>query len=104
MLVAASTPYEFSAWGKYKQDQAVAELLTGLATAPERMQRVQTLMCLLLLSLVATLIFCKLGNQRRLVLLWAWLTLFPVAGPLPHISHFLAISADSLTDFENGHL
>ena len=38
----------------------------------------------LLLSLVATLIFCKLGSQRGLVLLWAWLTLFPVAGPFAH--------------------
>jgi hypothetical protein len=26
----------------------------------------------------------RFGNQRRRVLLWAWLTLFPVAGPLPH--------------------
>ena len=53
------------------QADAGAERFTGLLTAPERIQRVQTFICLLLLSLVATLIFCKFGNQRRLVLLWA---------------------------------
>jgi len=26
----------------------------------------------------------RFGNQRRRVLLLAWLTLFPVEGPLPH--------------------
>jgi len=27
---------------------------------------------------------CRFGNHLRRVLLWAWLTLFPVEGPLPH--------------------
>jgi hypothetical protein len=27
---------------------------------------------------------CKFGSQRRLVLLFAWLTLLPTAGRLPH--------------------
>ena len=27
----------------------------------------------------------RFGSQRRRVLLCAWLTLFPVAGPLPHV-------------------
>src|SRR5690348_11873954 len=35
-------------------------------------------------SLVATRTVCRLGYQRRLVLLFAWLTLLPVTGPLPH--------------------
>ena len=63
----------------------------GLTTAPERMQRVHTRAWILLPPLVAILTRCKFGSQRRLVLLWAWLTLLPVTGPLPHISHFFAM-------------
>lgn len=64
---------------------------TGFTTAPDRMQRVQTRICLELPPTVATRTFCRLGSQRRLVLLWAWLTLFPVTGFLPQISHNLDI-------------
>ena len=63
----------------------------GLTTAPERIQRVHTRAWILLPPLVAILTRCKFGSQRRLVLLWAWLTLLPVTGPLPHISHFFAM-------------
>ena len=62
-----------------------------LTTAPDRMQRVQTLILLLLPPEVATFTLCRFGSQRLLDLLWAWLTLFPVAGFLPHILHILAI-------------
>lgn len=55
------------------------------------MQRVQTLILLLLPLEVATLTLCRFGSQRLLDLLWAWLTLFPVAGFLPHIAHILDI-------------
>src|SRR5262249_4114938 len=34
---------------------------------------------------------CKFGNQRRFVLLLAWLTLFPTEGRLPHNSQTRAI-------------
>src|SRR5207245_11779921 len=34
---------------------------------------------------------CRLGYQRRFVLLFAWLTLCPVIGPLPQISHTRAM-------------
>src|SRR2546426_417914 len=34
---------------------------------------------------------CRLGYQRRLVLLFAWLMLCPVMGPLPQMSHTRAI-------------
>src|SRR5438552_9771427 len=34
---------------------------------------------------------CRLGYQRRGVLLFAWLTLCPAMGPLPQISHTRAI-------------
>src|SRR6266571_3285074 len=34
---------------------------------------------------------CRLGYQRRFVLLFAWLTLCPVMGPLPQISHTRAM-------------
>ena len=53
------------------------------------MQLVQTLTRLALPLSVATLTVCRLGNQRRRVLLLAWLTLFPVEGFLPHKSHIL---------------
>ena len=33
----------------------------------------------------------RLGNQRLRVLLWAWETLLPVAGPLPQIWHTFAM-------------
>lgn len=45
--------------------------------------------CFALPLSVATLTVCRLGNQRRRVLLWAWLTLLPVDGFLPHNSHIL---------------
>jgi len=48
------------------------------------MQRVQTLM-LLMLPFLTALIFCRLGCQVRRVLLLAWLTLLPKLGPLPQI-------------------
>src|SRR5580700_6541978 len=35
---------------------------------------------------------CRFTFQRRLVTLWAWLTLCPNCGPLPHNSQTLAIS------------
>jgi hypothetical protein len=54
------------------------------------MQRVQTLM-LLTVPFLTALIFCRFGRQILLVLLLAWLTLFPKLGPLPHISHILDI-------------
>src|SRR2546428_11160509 len=34
---------------------------------------------------------CRLGYQRRLGLLFAWLMLCPVMGPLPQMSHTRAI-------------
>src|SRR3989449_6785056 len=36
----------------------------------------------------------RLGYQRRFVLLFAWLMLCPVMGPLPQISHTRAIGLD----------
>jgi hypothetical protein len=50
------------------------------------------------MQLVQTIIFltrpldtlrtrCKFGLNRRLFKLWAWLTLLPTIGFLPHISH-----------------
>jgi hypothetical protein len=63
----------------------------GLTISPERRQRVQTLTCTELPPLAAILTRCRLGSQRRRFLLWAWLTLLPVTGPLPQISHFFAM-------------
>lgn len=68
-------------------------------TEPERMQRVQTLM-VRTVPLLTALTFCKLGYQVVRVLLLAWLTLLPVLGPLPQISHFLDMSLPPvLTEF-----
>ena len=64
----------------------------GLTTAPERMQRVQALTRTVLPLLATMRTHCRLGSQRRRVLLWAWLTLFPVDGPLPQISQLRAMS------------
>jgi hypothetical protein len=40
---------------------------------------------------------CKFGNVRFLVLRFEWLTEWPTIGPLPQISHLLAIEAPSLS-------
>ena len=39
----------------------------------------------------STRTFWRFGSQTLLVLLLAWLTLFPLMGPLPHISQTLDI-------------
>jgi hypothetical protein len=46
---------------------------------------------------VWTRTFWRFGSQVFLVLFWAWDTLCPVWGPLPHISHFLDIELNSLS-------
>ena len=56
--------------------------------APALMQVVQTVKRSLLPLLFLTWTVCKLGSQVFLVLLCAWLTLFPVWEVLPQISHF----------------
>jgi hypothetical protein len=82
--------------------QATVVLAAGLTMAPERMQLVQTRIFLLFPADTATFTLCKFGSQRLLFLLWAWLTLFPVTGFLPHISHILAILKLLYFFFERG--
>jgi hypothetical protein len=55
------------------------------------MQRVHTFVLFVLPPEVAMRTIFKFGNQRLLVLLCAWETLFPTIGPFPHISHTFAI-------------
>jgi hypothetical protein len=55
------------------------------------MQRVQTLARWVAPEAVTMRTCFRLGSQRRLVLLWAWETLLPVAGPLPQISQTFAM-------------
>jgi len=50
------------------------------------MQRVHTLICLVC-PFTNALTLCRFGSQRLLVWLLAWLTLQPVEGFLPQISH-----------------
>jgi len=59
-------------------------------TLPAFKQEVQTVIFLGTPS-ITTRTFCKLGRKRRLVILLAWDTLFPVIGFFPHISQTLAI-------------
>jgi hypothetical protein len=66
----------------------------ALVTEPERMQRVQTLM-VRTVPLLTAFTFCRLGYQVVRVLLLAWLTLLPLLGPLPQISHFLDMGLTS---------
>jgi hypothetical protein len=71
------------------QDQGFDHALTIL---PLRIHPVQTRN-----FLVAPFTTARTGRrltfQRRLVTLWAWLTLFPNCGPLPHTSQTLAMTA-----------
>jgi hypothetical protein len=57
----------------------------GLTTAPERIQRVHTRARRTAPVPETIRTFLRFGNQRLRVLLCAWDTLLPVAGPLPHI-------------------
>ena len=66
-----------------------------LRTRPLRIQRVQTRMRPTPPALAAR-ISCRLGFQRRLVLLLAWLTLLPTEGCLPQIEHCLIVDDGSL--------
>ena len=59
-------------------------------TLPCRMQDAQTRIRLIV-PLIWTRISCRLGSQRRLVLLCAWLMLLPLIGFFPHTSQTLAM-------------
>ena len=64
----------------------------AFVTKPERMQFVQTLVLFtapVFLSMQRN--FCRLGYHILLVLLLAWLTLWPKTGFFPHISQILDI-------------
>jgi hypothetical protein len=79
--------------------ETAAILYAGFTTAPERIHRVQALTRTVRPVPVTVRTFCRFGSQRRRVLLWAWLTLFPVSGPFPQISHTRAIIYISLQRF-----
>jgi hypothetical protein len=61
-----------------------------LYASPDLRHLVQTLI-FFVWPFILTLTVWRFGYQRLLVLLWAWLTLCPATGPLPHISHTLDI-------------
>jgi len=63
----------------------------ALVINPERRQREQTFIRIVLPSLTAFTL-CKLGYQTFWVLLLAWLTLWPKTGPFPQISQTFDIS------------
>src|SRR5438034_1197758 len=70
--------------------EANAKELRPFATRLDLRHWVQTRRCRTVPSTTART-RCRLGYQRRLVLLFAWLMLCPVMGPLPQISHTRAI-------------
>jgi hypothetical protein len=49
----------------------------------------------LTLPFMLIFIFCRLGSHLLLVNLWEWLTLCPVTGFFPQISHTFATSGSS---------
>ena len=55
----------------------------------------------LTVPLLTAFTFCRLGYQVVRVLLLAWLTLLPVLGPLPQISHFLDMGLTSRANLTN---
>ncbi len=59
------------------------------------MQLVQTRMRLLP-PMILALTACRLGFQRRRVVLWACEMLFPNCGPFPQSSHFCAMTDSDL--------
>src|SRR5581483_2910051 len=63
---------------------------------PARMQAVQTRSVLCVPS-TTTWTRRRLGFQRRLVTLCAWLMLFPYLGPLPQMSQLIAIPTPRLS-------
>lgn len=67
----------------YEATAGLETATSGLLTLPDRMQRVQTRIRRVAPPTAARTL-CRLGFQRRFVILWAWLTLFPKRGPLPH--------------------
>src|ERR1700682_1603205 len=71
------------------------EAQAAFFTLPARMQAVQTRTCFLTPATTARTRF-KFGFQRRRRVLLAWLITLPNAGPLPHISHFIAIVVPAL--------
>lgn len=63
----------------------------ALRIFPAEMQLVQTRTRLRVPFSVTMCADCRFGSQRRLVLLFAWLTLFPARGPLPQTAQKAAI-------------
>jgi hypothetical protein len=59
---------------------------------PAEIQLVQARMRMRVPFAVTIRTGCRFGRQRRLVLLLAWLTLFPLRGPLPQTAQMAAIS------------
>ena len=74
----------------YKRIQIYEKFLPQAAfiTRPDLIQVVQTSMRFTWPWCKARTL-CRLGLKRRLVTLWAWLTLFPTCGFLPQIWHIL---------------
>lgn len=76
----------------------------GFTTRPVRMHRVHALTrrTVPLLSMCRTV--WRLGYHRRLVLLFAWLTLLPTCGSFPQNSHFLLMTLLSFPFGSKSHM
>ena len=73
---------------KEKKDYS-AFLALGLTISPERRHRVHTVRVVTSPEGNWARTENRLGSKRRLLLLLAWLTLLPLWGFLPHLSHIL---------------
>ena len=58
----------------------------AFVTMLDRMHLVHTLVFFTWPEGLMILTLWRLGNEIFFVRLWAWLTLYPLSGPLPHIS------------------
>ena len=84
------TLHEFF-FGSIQENQCPQGCYGALVIILDRMQRVQTLIFLMVPDEM-TLTFCRFGYEIFFVRLCAWLTLYPFSGRLPHTSQIRDIS------------
>lgn len=68
-----------------------ADLQPAFTTFPAERQDVQIRIFLRVPFSVTIRADCRFGSQRRFVLLFAWLTLFPARGPFPQTAQTAAM-------------
>jgi hypothetical protein len=82
---------------RYALKSLRAGIQAGFVTLPAVMQLTHTVTLLTPPVGWTALTFLRLGFQRLLEMLWAWLTLLPNIGFLPQISHSLPMALQTLS-------